>query len=1171
MKKTIKCYLATFLVALVSYSTQAQSIVLNEVLASNAQNLKDEDGDTPDWIELYNAGIEEIDLAGYQITDDLSNPVPWTFPSYVMSPGQHLIVFASNKNKNEAPLSWVTVIDEGDEWSYLVPTSEPDGAWRSLGFDDSNWGLGNSGFGYGDGDDNTDVGSPTTSIFIRKTFDVSNAIDIEELMLHIDYDDGFIAYINGVEIARNGTVGEYPAFDSFADIIHEAVIFEERIPESFAVENPQDIIIEGQNVLAVQVHNANATSSDMSLIPILSLGSTKNLQGDVTEYLTLSQKSFHTDFKIASGGDTLMLFDSNQVMLDSVFTGSLIRDVSYGRSSDGAADWAYFDQPTPNASNDTPAYIAFSEGVDFSIPGGLYGEPQSIEMSSISGDAAIYYTLDGSIPTIQSNVYSSAISINSSGVLRARIIEDGALSGPITSASYLINVDHDIAVVSISADPFDFFDETEGMYMRGPNASNDFPYFGANFWEDWERPVYVEMFEPDGSLGFAANAGAKIFGGYSRGNDQKSLSLFFRKSYGDGPIDYRLFEEKKLDEYSSLVLRNSGNDYNNTQMRDGLMTSFFHESVDTQGYRPAVLYINGEYFGIQNIREKINEHFIANNNDIDSDSVQILEGAGYSVIGNEENYHSLIGYVQNMDLSIEANYEYVQSQMDIENYIYYMSGNIFINNTDWPGNNIKFWREDSETGKWRWIAYDKDFGFGIWDANDFVNNTLSFALQANGPDWPNPPWSTLLFRSLMENEDFKNDFINTYADQLNTSWTTEKLNEAITKKSDAIRSEIQSHLDRWYGNYGYWLSQIDVYYGYAENRPNYAKQHIIDALDLPGSFELSVETSGLGHGTVVLNSLELGDFPWSGTYFDQIPVELKAIPNEGYVFKEWVGVNANGDQVNLTTSSNTTVRAIFERVENKDVDIIVNEINYNSSEESGIDDWVELYNNSTNPVDLSNWVLKDSDDDHEYILPEGTVISSNGYFVISRGSSDFMSLYPTVENVVGDMEFGLSSQEDCVRLFDTFGAMISGVCYQNVAPWPDGVNGTGATLALKDPNFNMSVPENWFAQRVGSPGEKNVEEVTSVNNDFNSADLSNYPNPFTHTTTFEYKVSTEGQIALLVFDLQGRLVDELINEPKPIGNYQITWSPNQILRKGMYLVQLKTDKGRMQMRRVVLK
>ena len=292
--------------------------------------------------------------------------------------------------------------------------------------------------------------------------------------------------------------------------------------------------------------------------------------------------------------------------------------MSFGRVLEGES-WALFNEPTPAASNSTPTFTGALTVPEFSIGSGFYDQNQiSVELSIPNEQATIYFTMDGKVPTTEDLPYEYPIVINTNTVIRARAFLDEWVPSDIESKTFILNSeeDYDLPIIFISADPNSFFDEDTGMYVMGPNAEWQFPYFGANFWEDWERPIHFEILEIDGS-GYAANAGAKIFGGWSRAFPQKSFSIFSRSYIGPSSFDYQLFPDSDIESYEAFVIRNSGNDWESTVLRDGFITSLATDlDIDFQKYRPAILYINGEFWGIQNIREKVNEHFISSKHSI---------------------------------------------------------------------------------------------------------------------------------------------------------------------------------------------------------------------------------------------------------------------------------------------------------------------------------------------------------------------------------------------------------------------------------------------------------------------------------------------------------------------------------------------------------------------------
>jgi hypothetical protein len=311
-------------------------------------------------------------------------------------------------------------------------------------------------------------------------------------------------------------------------------------------------------------------------------------------------------------------------------------------------------------------------------------------------------------------------------------------------------------------------------------------------------------------------------------------------------LNHQLFPDTPIYDFEAIVLRNSGNDWfgagseAGTMFRDVMMTSLMKNmDVEYQKGRQAVLYINGEYFGIHNIREKVNEHFLESNTGVDSDRVELLTNNQEVIHGSNAHYKNLYNFVSSSNLQIQANYEYVRQRMDIQNFIEYQLAQIYFDNTDWPGNNIKYWRPDYENGRWRWIIYDTDFGFGLWDKNKVSHNTLQFALAPNNSGWPNPAWSTLLFRKLITNSTFRDQFINSFADQINTTFKKSNIDPLIDELTANISDEMVRHAARWGGSYQNWKNRANDLKYFAQFRPTIVRNQIVSRFGLGGTHNLT--------------------------------------------------------------------------------------------------------------------------------------------------------------------------------------------------------------------------------------------------------------------------------------------------------------------------------------------
>ncbi|MFA4851599.1 MAG: lamin tail domain-containing protein, partial [Bacteroidales bacterium] len=332
-------------------SLRAQ-VVINEVCSANDFVIKDDEGDFEDWIELYNKSNYPVNLYNYSITKFTDRPEKWYFPGILINPKSHLTVFASGEDRKSPIDHWEVPIYPQLIWKYFVGASEPDPQWLLPGFNDAAWASGMGGIGYGDGDDSTIIPA-TTSLYMRKSIFIADTSRISIGILFVDYDDGFVAYLNGVEIARSnvGAYGDHPVFDQPAYEEHEAQLYQGGNMEGFFV--PEKVmgsaLVAGNNVFTIQTHNVSATSSDMSSIPYFILG----ISDTTVVFYPLPNESFalHTNFTLPSEGCKLTLKDAYENTIDEKVIEEIQLNHSRGRSPDGADSWCLFDTPTPNDTN----------------------------------------------------------------------------------------------------------------------------------------------------------------------------------------------------------------------------------------------------------------------------------------------------------------------------------------------------------------------------------------------------------------------------------------------------------------------------------------------------------------------------------------------------------------------------------------------------------------------------------------------------------------------------------------------------------------------------------------------------------------------------------------------------------------------------------------------------
>lgn len=856
----------------------------------------------------------------------------------------------------------------------------------------------------------------------------------------------------------------------------------------------------------------------------------------------------HTNFKLKPSGETLLLSDAGLRPLDRFQIPSLAPDQSVGRVPDGATELHIYPKSgtSPGSENAIVVAAPVLPSPTFSPESGFFSGPVTVQISGSESNQIIRYTLDGSPPNAQSPVLNSSLTVTQSTVIRALAINvQGHRSAP-ESRTYFINVNHDLPIVSLATAPTNMTFRDGYLYGMGPSvlsAQNqvlqNYPYSGSYAWKNREVEIAIEFFETNQTVGFRQRAGMKIFGGWgSRGYPQKSLALFARRSYGAGKFGHQIFPDQGVKEFESFVLRNSGNDNQSTHqtpprppitefgsalsygsyfangtftlMRDAFMQSLLDDTtLDRQAYRPAVVYLNGEYWGIYNLREKTTEDFIISHHNMAPGSIDLIEGYGTVNAGSGTVYSQMRSYVNGQNMALDSNYAYVgENYLDIDNFIDYYLAVIYFQNLDIG--NIKCWRPRATRGLFRWIVYDQDYGFGLWPAaiyepamaRDYADyrNMFDFytAGSGTGNSWPNGGAQTLLLRNLLKNAKFKERFISRCADLLNSSFREDPVEQRIQEMAAVIRPEMAAHLHRWswseltkrgYGlphkpeyqsfTLGTWETNLTVLSTFGRGRPAKLRQDCIQHFQLPGglgTLQTSVEPAGSGR--VALNTLTIDHFPWDGVYFADFPNTLRPIPNPGYRFVEWVTPSGTTPSTVLNqTLQRDRTNAFVARMEPAPADpgtpseLIITEIQYHPASTADSGDWLELHNPGTASVNLSGWIFRDDEDQHAFLLPE-RMLAAGASLVICEDDFRFRLFHAANVPVIGNFRFGLNNSGDTLRLYRPDGTLAESVTYDDVAPWPVEADGGGYTLQLISAASDPALPGSWkaSAQPGGSPG-----------------------------------------------------------------------------------------------------
>ncbi len=510
-----------------------------------------------------------------------------------------------------------------------------------------------------------------------------------------------------------------------------------------------------------------------------------------------------------------------------------------------------------------------------------------------------------------------------------------------------------IPVVSLTFDEDLYFDHETGIYVTGKiyeewralnpdvEPDGDTPANYIQRGEEWEKPTYLEYFDEEGKLVVHQGIGIRIHGGWSRMYPQKSLRIYARNDYGKSTLDYPFFKDSDKVEFKRLILRNAGQEWDRTKLKDIYLTSLVrHFKAESQAYQPVIVYLNGEYWGLYNLRERIDQHYLELKYGIDRDQIDMINALGEAEEGDSTRYNSMYEFFKQNDFTSDELYTQALTKVDLNSFLEHFISQIFVGNSDWPDVNQDIWSKQTDgyvpdapfghDGKFYWIIADQDFGF---ISNQYEFNSLKYAMQEGGHRFGER--SNLIFRKLLENETFKNEFIVRFYHHLNTTYDTDRMIEKLRLISRMIEPHIHKHYQRWaaydlfsekFRDVNDWKTLINEMDEFAQKRNGILNSHLRDYFDLSNEMiSITLTSEDYSMGFIEINGLDL-DYEnpvtpmkseiYTGVYPKQLNYQIQAVPKEGYVFLKWEGTlidetNQYEPVLTLTGNENFQLIAVF--------------------------------------------------------------------------------------------------------------------------------------------------------------------------------------------------------------------------------------------------------------------
>jgi hypothetical protein len=593
-------------------------------------------------------------------------------------------------------------------------------------------------------------------------------------------------------------------------------------------------------------------------------------------------------------------------------------------------------------------------------------------------------------------------------------------------------------------------------------------------------------------------------------------------------------------------------DWSQTMLRDAFANKLCQllKLDDYELVKPIIVFLNSKYWGLYNFQTRINASYLSDKYGIDESDINVLI---YNSFPEKGDNYSYINFIDSLNSIKDPADDYLLKHIDLNSFTEYFFIQFYSANYDWPHRNSKIWNSNSNSFKWKWIPYDFDESFLHYHINSSLFEKIedsSLGITKYNVFYP-------IYKKVLASDSLRNIVFSRFQDLLNYTFNPDKILPIFNQLVLERNSEISKQKLRWPNsliNYEENLAGIRLF---IDKRPLVLLNQIVDLFYPKGVSQIKLKSNITNACTFTFNSLSFID-SISGFFIKELPLTITAKPCKGFKFIGWSIDSTMNPTITIYPAQDMEITALFERDGiSETATIVINEIMYKAPDGKDTKDWIELYNNSDNAIDISGWIFKDSEDIHSFKIDSGTKINPRDYLVLINDKSEFSKYYPNVSNFQGSFDFGLG-RGDILRLYDNFGNLVDRVEYGITLPWPIEPDGSGASLELINPNKDNNNPENWRASRVelGTPGKKNDNFDSITLFEPHSESIRVYPNPAKDFVSVHFPDKFESIEQIKLIDYLGNTLNYSHNIDRIENNDRIIINLSN-LSAGIYFLKIQ--------------